>query len=66
LAHALIDKEIDAMLIEKAQLEMVYENILDFKNLTRILHEEIVKLEEKNNVEEIDVTNDFFNVYPMI
>jgi anionic cell wall polymer biosynthesis LytR-Cps2A-Psr (LCP) family protein len=42
---------------------MVYENILDFKDLTKILYEETVKLEVENDIKEIDVTKDFFNVY---
>ncbi len=63
LAKALLNKEVDAILIENAQLEMVYENIMDFEILTKILHEEIIKLEIKNKVNNIDVTKDFFNIY---
>lgn len=63
LAHALLDKEVDAILISNAVLEMVYENILDFESLTKVLHEESIKIKVENKVNKIDVTEDFFNIY---
>lgn len=63
LAHALLDKEVEAILISNAVLEMVYENILDFGDLTKVLHEESIKIEVENKANKIDVTEDFFNIY---
>ncbi len=63
LAQALLEKEVEAILIENAQLEMIYENILDFEELTKVLYEEKIKLEVENKVSKIDVTKEFFNIY---
>ena len=63
LAQALLANDVEAILIENAQLEMVYENILDFEVLTKVLHEESIKIEVENKINKIDVTEDFFNIY---
>ena len=63
LANALLEKQVEAILIDNAQLEMVCENVMDFELLIRILHEETIKIELENKTSEIDVTKDFFNVY---
>ena len=63
LAFALLDKSVTSILLEKAQLEMINENIDGFENLTRVLYDYSVKIKVDKEIEKIDVTNDFFNIY---
>lgn len=63
LAYALLDKEVESILISNAILEVLYENVENFEDKIKILAEESIIVETKNEVEEIDVTKDFFNIY---
>ena len=62
LTDALMDKKIEAMLIEESQYEILKENYDGFYKDARIIEKFSVEVVEEKITKEVDITKDSFNV----
>lgn len=62
-ATALLNKEVESMLIEQSYLTILKEENLPFASLTKAIYSVTVKIKTKSIVKKVDVTKEPFNIY---
>ncbi|MDD3453485.1 MAG: LCP family protein [Bacilli bacterium] len=62
-SQALLDNDVEAILLSSAYKTIVDEELEDFENNVRILYTISIKVKTETTTEEVDVTNDSFNIY---
>ena len=62
-ADALLEKEIDSMLISNIDLIFIEHEIEEFEESIKIIHTDAVKIENETVVKEVNVTEEPFNIY---
>ena len=63
LSNDLLNKKIDAILVEETYKSILDEESDKFKSSTKVLYEFSVKIPEEKNSKKVDVTKEPFNVY---